>query len=766
MTETRAACGKLRAALAALALLCASPRALQAGVKLSGAGAAIPRNGQSAGGQPASSASFKLNSVVGDSSIGAYAGGSVRFQSGLAAMEAQPGSVTSLTAVTKTTGTLTLAWNAPGLDGAQGDPLSGYWRLDYSSDPAHVFAPTTFQQEWATSTTAGAAQSVELTGLLPDTTYYAKVYLADASKYFAEDSSRDDDSTLANAPVNPAFSDVEASSVTISWLLPTGGAGGGYEGLSSLSNFGGTVSSSATPNGLLLSLTLNGLNPGTTYFFKVASLNWQGEKTYSVVLSTVTPLSTLPLPVTNLAAAGNGLTRSVAVTWNNPSFRNMQAVLVVVSTSAAAPPIADYTSYAPGQTLADGSIVESTAIASAYDQSGLTLDTTYFYHVRTQGGGPLYSVDVSTTLFLDLPPMGAAGLTAQADAAHTVLTLRWSSVISNVDGSLFATPSSPRPFELSRYELYRSTGILHPSWVLVSTHPASTVELAAAIPDPNSVYFYKVVAVDSLGTSDQAMAADTDGNLYALDSDGVTRLEIPAALTRELTASGSKTGTDVLVRSVDKPGDVSKGVFRSVDFAAVKSPTDGAIEPLQLSQPALVTVHYDTLNGMVSTTSVLGAAVSDITAYNASDRLGLYWYNDQNYIKLYGSVDTLNQTLTVQSGFGGSYQIRGLVRDQAFTFDVSNISNRAITPNGDHLNDVVVFNGDNPRDSEVTGKIYDIHGAFVSDMTQGPVGGPGTGTWSLEWDARSFGQVVRGGVYIYEIRAEGKSHTGTVVVIR
>jgi gliding motility-associated-like protein len=86
--------------------------------------------------------------------------------------------------------------------------------------------------------------------------------------------------------------------------------------------------------------------------------------------------------------------------------------------------------------------------------------------------------------------------------------------------------------------------------------------------------------------------------------------------------------------------------------------------------------------------------------------------------------------------------------------------NKFITPNGDGLNDAVVFNFDNPKLSSFQGKIYDIRGAFVADMLPGPVND------SLLWDAKAGGHVVPRGVYMYQIQAEGKTFTGTVVVIR
>jgi len=92
--------------------------------------------------------------------------------------------------------------------------------------------------------------------------------------------------------------------------------------------------------------------------------------------------------------------------------------------------------------------------------------------------------------------------------------------------------------------------------------------------------------------------------------------------------------------------------------------------------------------------------------------------------------------------------------------DQAGLSNRLITPNNDGKNDAVTIIYDNPRDSFVSGKIYDLKGAFVSEMRSGNI------TNTIEWDAKANGQTVPGGVYIFQIEAESKVYNGTVVVVK
>jgi hypothetical protein len=101
---------------------------------------------------------------------------------------------------------------------------------------------------------------------------------------------------------------------------------------------------------------------------------------------------------------------------------------------------------------------------------------------------------------------------------------------------------------------------------------------------------------------------------------------------------------------------------------------------------------------------------------------------------------------------------------------------RVITPNGDGKNDVLFLCFDNPGDSDVSGKIYNLLGAEISPL--GPrssvVGGapncPAAATavpaQFLTWDGRSNGNTVASGIYLYRILVDQKVYAGTLIVVR
>lgn len=754
-------------AVLAAALSCQSA---YAGLPLAGGAVSIRRNLVSEGGAVSTGAGLSLNCALAEAAVGTFTGAGFAFNAGLMPLAAQPGTITSLTAVTKTTGTLELAWTAPGLDGFQGGVAGGSYRIDTSSDAAHVFDPTVFVTEFSTSVTPGEAQSYAFTGLQPNTTYYTRIYLGDSRKVVAETSAPGDESTLTNLPVSPVLSGVFYSSVTFTWTIPPGDAEG-YLVEASSTNFGtlfpgGALSSSMTRQGLAMTLTVTGLMDDTTHYFRLGSLNWQDNVNFDTIITAKTLRSLRPAPIQGLALLPDALARKVTLRWSNQAYPNPAGVLIQVSTQPITAEAADGVDYGEGSVFPDGSVVLSSAAATTRLHAALELDTTYYYRFSSRNTAHAYSVFVSTECLLDLPPMAPAGLQASLDLARSSITMTWAGVSSNSDGSRFRRASEP--LELARYEIYRATGIVRSSWTLVASVPVSSSSVTVAVPDTASMYYYKVLSMDSVGVTAPSMVVDTDRNLYAVAPDQVSRLKIRADMAGALQPAGNPSGGPLLVSAVERSQDEGGKVVRSISFEPVQSPSGAPVEKFKLETPGMdITLHYETVNGKVAAgrpsnnTAVLAALTPSVSVNNAAAALGSYWFNGKEYVKVFGTVDPAGQTVTVQSALPGAYQIRSLMRSDGVSFDVREMSNKVITPNGDGLNDYTVFTLDNPRDSALTGKIFDMTGAFVSDMAAGTQIAD-----TLVWDGKANGRTVPRGVYIYQIKAEDKVFNGTILVVR
>lgn len=725
-------------------LACLLTSGAVAGERLTGAAALLPRS-TTAGGGRATGGGFILDTAVGEAA-GGFTGAGRVVEGGYAQLFAFPGTVTALTALSKSSGTLELAWTAPGRDGGLGSVAAGFYRVDYSTDAGHAFAQDSYRLEIPTAAVPGALHALTLTGLAPNATYYARVWLGDERRSFAEDSARSEESTLAGAVVNPVLASVLDDSALITWTLPSGGAASFRAEASTAAGVGGLVGalSVATTGGLQVSLTVSGLTPDTTYFFQVASLNSQGQPAYTVVLATRTPLSSAPLPVAAVGVSTDSLSRTVRLSWSVTPFANSRGVLVVRSTQPTAT-VPNGSDLAAGQTRPDGGVVRSTAPALALADTGLALNTSYFYHLFSFNQALAYSVRVTTAVYLDLPPAAPAGLSGELTPDGTRFKVAWSGVSSNMDGSAF---QGAGPAELSTFELLRSTTIIRAGWVAVSTAASSARELTDTLPDPSAVYYYRVDTADAFGTRGTGMVLDTRGSMYALAQDGVTRLQVPASLVSELRAAGNSFGTDLTISVSSAPGGGTDRVLTAARFETRRLPDLSLAEGFRFSAPTELHLSY-----------APGATGAVPAAFGPGD-VGVYWDNGSKFVKLFGKVDPVSRTVTAQTPMTGTFQVRQVERSQGFSFNTSQLSNKAITPNGDGLNDAAVFTFDNPADAAFSGRIYDIDGSFVADMTPGPI------QYSLRWDGKAGGQVVPSGVYVYQVRGEDKVYNGTVVVVR
>lgn len=705
---------------------------------------------------------YSLYTSVGEAAFLKASAGSFSVTPGYIRLAAQPGSVVSISTVTKSTGTLELAWRAPGADGFLGDVSTGVYRLDYSSNPAHYFSPTVFVTEFSTHVIPGSAQQLSVVGLEPNTTYYTKIYLGDSGKVIAEKSALSSESTLADLPVNPRISTVTPCSVTISWNVPPTGT----EGFGIFSP-GSDVSVNPAPVGQQVDLAMNDLLPATTYFFRVANLNWQGDKNFTALITAVTAPGTCLPPVTLISAIGHPMRdRSITLTWINPSTSSLRGVVVMLSTSNT-PSGLDGTEYS-GQTLADGSVVKSTdaapgAVKSLLDTTGFTtslaLNTTYFYHLLAKYNGPMYSVAVSTSVFLDLPPMAPAGLIAER--VPGAVELNWQPVKSSLDGTPFLSTSSIMPEELSYYRIEKSSSVGAPNWITIApTLPINASSFTAVVASTDPFYIYRISAIDSYNTHDSAMAVDTNHNMYVFSDDHAAMLRIPYSISDEMLLANNDPRSNILIRATHIKGPyASADILNAVSYDAVKTPGNEPLPNYKFSRPELtVSVRYNVSGGQVVPSA---AAPQAISAGDAAQRLGLYWNNNENYVKFYGNVDIINQLVSAQTAMTGQYQVRAVYREAGVHFDISQLSSRVITPNGDGRNDLAIFIFDNPKDSAYSGKIFDISGAFVADMTEGP-----SVKKSLQWDGKAGGRPVASGAYVYQIKAEGKTFNGTLLVIR
>lgn len=306
-----------------------------AGPSMSTASNAITRDVDNAGGTFASSGGGAANNNM-TGSIGeevmittsTSGGGSANntLRSGFSEIAYYPATLVSLSSgVDITASSMTLNWPTPGYDGNLGVALAGSAYLVQIASASTLGNLNAFQI--ITVTVSTSAQTVGkivgsgVTGLDPNTTYFAQVVLRDSDGNVSDLFSTDFTTcvTLAIAPSAGAleFLSVQTGSVTVAWAAPTQPAissmsNSGYVLQASSNDFGALLPAgapifssttfSALASTLTLSLSVLGvpLDLSNTYYFQLASLNSVGASS----VTTLTRLNFQILQSTGLLSLG------------------------------------------------------------------------------------------------------------------------------------------------------------------------------------------------------------------------------------------------------------------------------------------------------------------------------------------------------------------------------------------------------------------------------------------------------------------------------
>lgn len=592
------------------------------------------------------------------------------------------------------------------------------------------------------ASSATASSTATLAGLVPNTTYFAFVSACagGCSAYTALGS------TLTLAAPALSLSTTSVSSATVGLAWNANGDPSGTPFVVQQSTDGVTFAAVSTAT--VPAATLAGLTGGVTYYFQIVALNGAGiAAPPSNVLVVVTPTGPTPSAPTGLTATGGLLSVAVAWTALPPAQQGagLAAYLLLRSTNAGF-----------------GFVQIATTTATSYTDKPLAAGTTVYYKLIARaldGAVSAPSAAVSATPFTE-SPMEPIGVTVAPSSA--AVTFSWSPVKRFVDGTPFLSTGAPTADELGGYSVYRATDLCAPNYVLVSSLPVSSTSITD--PTGGQNYYYHLQAFNTAGVSGRGLTISSLGEFDFFVDDCRSTLVVDAQSAGNLVGGSNGVG-DVRVVSTRRPQDVGNGVYESVQWRAF---LDGGSElkGWTLPKPARVVLHFLENGGVpvADTAPVSGFAPASFApaapAANPAD-MGMYWYNGSQYVKMYGKVDTLAQTVTVQTPNLGLYQVRSQARAAGAVFDLSNVSSRVITPNGDGLNDTLIFTYDpGPNNVSPTGKIFDLQGAAVADMVPGLV--PNT----LTWNGRMNGQPVHSGVYIYRITGDGKTFTGSIVVAR
>lgn len=407
----------------------------------------------------------------------------------------------------------------------------------------------------------------------------------------------------------------------------------------------------------------------------------------------------------------------------------------------------------------------TTVTITTHTDSGLAELTTYYYRVRATNGDGInttYSNIVSTRTPLQvdfLAPHKPMGLKGVLDPSGRAFTLIWDSVTTNSDNTSMS--------DLSGYHVYRRTS-LYGSGTRITSTPLSVTAFADQV--DGQTFYYTLTAIDNSGNESlHSLTADSsaNANIIYLAPDNLSSVVMPQTVNNLLRSGFNSLGVGLDVYLTEKTVPPNTNVVRYISFNLVRGDTEEIVTDLAFQLPnTAVAVGYNLVNGQVVTGDPTASNSLSAKALNATPKdLAFYWFNGVTWVKVGGTLDEAAQVLRTKTSYLGDYQIRVAAQATSLTLSEGNVYPRVFTPNGDGLNDRVYFILENPNDTQVVGEILDLHGRMIKTLNP-PASGVGIGT-TLSWDGTDMnGALVPSGAYVYRIKGEGKTITGTIAVAR
>ena len=270
---------------------------------------------------------------------------------------------------------------------------------------------------YAQIATTGAGVAVyNDSGLAAGTTYFYRVRATNAagdSAYSTEASA----TTLVPPPTAPSgltATTASSSQIDLAWTDNSSNETGFK--IERKTGSGGTYSQIATVGAGVVSYSSTGLAANTTYFYRVRATNAGGDSAYSNEANATT-LNAAPAAPSALGATAIS-TSQINLSWTD-NATNETGFKIERKTGS-------------GGTYAQIGTVG--ADVTSFNDTGLSITTTYYYRVRATNsiGDSSYSNEANATT-LDNVPAAPSGLTANASSSSQI-DLSWTDNSSNETG--------------------------------------------------------------------------------------------------------------------------------------------------------------------------------------------------------------------------------------------------------------------------------------------------------------------------------------------
>ncbi|MCK9408260.1 MAG: fibronectin type III domain-containing protein [Bacteroidetes bacterium] len=561
-----------------------------------------------------------------------------------AATPASTPSAPTITLITPSDGSLSVAFTAPASNG--GSAITSY---KYSTDGG-----TTFRTR-AAGTTASPlviafASSDGTTALVNGTSYNVQIKAVNAAgDGTASSTTAATPSTVPGVPTNVVGTSGNTQ-VSLTWTAPNDGGNPITDYVVEI-NDGSGFATFADGTSTSTSATVTGLTNGTSYTFRVSATNSAGTSSVSTVSAAVIP-ATVPNAPTGLT--GESGAARVALNWTAPA---------VTGGSAITDYIIEFNDGSGFATFADG-----ISTATAMSVTGLTNGAPYTFRVsavNSVGTGATSNVAGPVTPF-DAPgaPTGVSGT-----PLNTSVALSWTAPTSNGGSAI------------TNYVIESSTN--GTTWIPFSHAPSVATSATVTGLTNGTAYTFRVSATNNIGTgaTSAVSAAVTPRTIPGVPTSvSGTSENSQVSLTWTAPSDGGSPITDYVV-------EVSENGASFVTFADGTSAT-AAATVTGLTNGTSYTFRVSATNAAgTSAPSTVSASVTPLSTPGAPTGVSGTPGNGQVPLTWSAPASTGGTAITdyvVEFNSGGSWStfadgvstatnatVTGLTNGTAYTFRVS-----------------------------------------------------------------------------------------------
>ncbi|MFH0948635.1 MAG: fibronectin type III domain-containing protein, partial [Elusimicrobiota bacterium] len=429
-------------------------------------------------------------------------------------------------------GKISLSWTAVGDDGSLNDIVNGKYWIKYSSVSTAVWGTAEYEIKWTTSTSPGNPENLELSGLIPGTTYLFWIETADEVPNWSAISNST--STWAQVDVSSPAIIVNATAATgptegqivLRWESPgddewehTLIEGSAYQikytsdslvgDPLDVNNYTIDISTKDIEPYQWQTRLVTGLTGGVTYYFWLQTAdeatNWSG---FSVRISSVSRTDiTPPAAVTCLSALTGVGEGEIDLTWTSPGDDGWEHNLIAGSgywlrwKRTLTPPLS-WDDYDPGSEVFL-STETAPKLPQAHTVTGLASGSTYYFQLKTCDEVPNWSTGTSNTAFawaqLDfIQPAQITTLTALTGAFEGRINLSWTDtgdngLVKNITDGWYELRRTTNPSVN-----WNDSSVTVSSWLIPNTYPGNVVNWPLAGLTNGVTYYFWVRIADEV----------------------------------------------------------------------------------------------------------------------------------------------------------------------------------------------------------------------------------------------------------------------------